>query len=105
MFSVLGKASAYEVDLSDEKQIMATAEAGGWRIDILINNAGIVTGKYFHEHTNTDVLKTMQVHVNAPMLVALLFLPEMIERNSGHIFNIASSAGLVSNPTECLCSQ
>ena len=101
MFSVLGKASAYEVDLTDPEQISETAarvRAEVGQVDILINNAGIVVGKYFHEHSSADILRTMQVNANAPMLVSLKFLPQMIERNSGHICNIASSAGLVSNP-------
>lgn len=101
MFSVLGQTFVYEVDLSKDKQIVDAAlqvkkEVGA--VDILINNAGIVVGKYFHEHSATDVLHTMQVNANAPMLVALQFLPEMMQSNSGHICNIASSAGLVSNP-------
>jgi short-subunit dehydrogenase len=40
----------------------------------------------------------MEINANAPMLVSLEFLPDMISRNSGHICNIASSAGLISNP-------
>lgn len=101
MFSVLGRAYAYEVDLTEPDQISDTAakvraEVGA--VDILINNAGIVVGKYFHEHSSADILTTMDVNANAPMLVAIEFLPEMVERNSGHICNIASSAGLVSNP-------
>lgn len=101
MFSVLGKAHAYEVDLTNPEQIAETAakvrvEVG--TVDVLINNAGIVVGKYFHKHTSADIFKTMDVNANAPMLVAIEFLPEMVERNSGYICNIASSAGLVSNP-------
>ena len=101
MFSVWGKAFAYEVDLTSLEQISETAakvRAEIGTIDILINNAGIVVGKYFHEHTSADILRTMEVNANAPMLVALEFLAGMMKRNSGHICNIASSAGLVSNP-------
>lgn len=67
-------------------------------VDVLINNAGIVVGKYFHEHTTSDILKTMEVNTNAPMLVTREFLGDMMKQNSGHICNIASSAGIVSNP-------
>ena len=67
-------------------------------IDVLINNAGIVVGKYFSEHTPQEIIKTMDINANAPMLITSEFLPVMIQQNSGHICNIASSAGLISNP-------
>jgi short-subunit dehydrogenase len=40
----------------------------------------------------------MDINANDPMFVTQQFLPGMIARNSGHICNIASSAGLISNP-------
>lgn len=100
-FSGLGNVTGYTVDVSDAEEIKAAAarvisEHG--KIDILINNAGIVVGKFFHEHSRDDILKTMEINANAPMLVTMEFLPGMLERNSGHVCNIASSAGLISNP-------
>lgn len=67
-------------------------------VDILINNAGIVVGKYFHEHTHDQIHQTMVINANALMHTTLEFLPGMISKNSGAICNIASSAGLISNP-------
>ncbi len=92
---------AYTVDVADLQQIRETAsrvleEVG--TIDILINNAGIIVGKYFAEHSHTDISKTMQINAEALMHIALLFLPGMQARNSGHIVNIASAAGMLSNP-------
>ena len=40
----------------------------------------------------------MLINSNALMHIALEFLPEMMKTNSGAICNIASSAGLISNP-------
>lgn len=99
--SKMGIVHGYTVDISSVEQIRSAAtqvkeKVGG--IDVLINNAGIVVGKYFHEHTSQDILKTMEINANAPMLISLEFLPGMISRDSGHICNIASSAGLISNP-------
>ncbi len=91
----------YRVDVSDVKQIQSTAEhvlKDVGSIDILINNAGIVVGKYFHEHSHEEIEKTMAINSNAFMHIAREFLPSMIERNSGHIVNIASAAGMVGNP-------
>ncbi len=100
-FSELGTISGYKVDVSDIEQVQHTAkklkEEYGI-VDVVINNAGIIVGKYFHEHTDSDINKTMQINSIAPMFVAKVFLQDMLEQNSGHICNIASSAGIVSNP-------
>jgi len=97
----LGRVTCYHVDLSSRADIALAVrmvkEQHGIP-DILINNAGIVSGKFFHEHTETEIGLTMEVNAMAPMLVTAGFLKEMISRNSGHICNIASSAGLISNP-------
>jgi all-trans-retinol dehydrogenase (NAD+) len=91
----------YQVDVADLGQIRETAgrvlhEVG--TIDILINNAGIIVGKYFTEHSHTEISKTMQINAEALMHIALCFLPGMQAKNSGHIVNIASAAGMLSNP-------
>ncbi len=40
----------------------------------------------------------MDVNAKAPMYITKEFLKDMLERNTGHICNIASSGGLSSNP-------
>jgi all-trans-retinol dehydrogenase (NAD+) len=67
-------------------------------IDILINNAGIIIGKLFEEHTHGEIDRTMQVNTLAMMHVTLAFLPAMIHAGRGHFVNIASAAGMASNP-------
>lgn len=99
--SLGGKVHLYQTDISDVEQIKSSAakvksEIG--EIDVLINNAGIVVGKYFHEHTHEQITKSMLINANALMHIATEFLPGMMSRNSGAICNIASSAGLISNP-------
>lgn len=99
--SPLGKVSGYIVDLSDLENIKKTAEQTkrdvGF-IDVLINNAGIVSGKYFHNHSDREISQTMAVNALAPMFVTKEFLNEMIDAKTGHICNIASLAGMISNP-------
>ena len=100
-FDNLGDITSYIVDVSNLLQIQETAKKVKYEhgnIDILINNAGIVVGKYFHEHTAEEIEKTMMINANAPMHVTTNFLSEMIGQNSGHICNIASSASLLANP-------
>lgn len=93
--------SPYIVDVSLTEDIETQAakvlsEVGN--IDILFNNAGVVVGKQFYEHTARDIDKTMQINVMGVMHVTRLFLPGMIEKGAGHIINIASAAGLTPNP-------
>lgn len=101
VLSPLGSVQAQIVDVSKAEQVKkASIEllSGNGPVDVLINNAGIVVGRYFHEHTVDDIKRTMDINANALMYTAHAFLPTMIERNTGHICNIASSAGLISNP-------
>lgn len=100
-FSNKGDVYGYHVDVSDIQQIKETAkkvkqEIG--KVDVVINNAGIIVGKYFHQHSTADITKTMEINANAPMYITNEFLNDMIDKNSGHICNIASSGGLISNP-------
>lgn len=91
----------YIVNVMDTAQVIAKAaqvknEIG--KIDILINNAGIIVGKNFVDHTHQEIDQTMSINASALMHIAKAFLPEMIADNKGHIVNIASAAGMVSNP-------
>jgi all-trans-retinol dehydrogenase (NAD+) len=91
----------YIVDVSNAEQIQSVAQHvknDVGLIDILINNAGIVVGKYFHEHTHAEIERTMAINSNAVMHTTLEFLPAMIEQKSGHIVTISSAAGMVGNP-------
>jgi len=100
-FAALGKVTGYKVDVSELAQIVENAglvKRQHGAIDLLINNAGIVVGKLFQDHTPEEITRTMSINANALMYIALQFLPDMISRKSGHICNIASSAGLISNP-------
>lgn len=63
-------------------------------IDILINNAGIGKFGKFMELSIKDWEQIIQVNLMGTYYVTRAFLPQMIERNSGDIINISSTAGL-----------
>ncbi|MUP47237.1 SDR family NAD(P)-dependent oxidoreductase [Gramella sp. BOM4] len=89
------------VDISREDEVEEAIQKiieKGWEVDILINNAGVVTGKDFLEHTATDIERDMQVNSIAPMKLCLKLLPGMLKRGRGHIVNISSAASMLSNP-------
>lgn len=101
-FSSLGRVVGYRVDISDDTQ---TAEAYNLTknevgpVDILINCAGIITGnKTFNHCSIEEIHRTMSINAISPMVVALHCLPDMLERDSGHICTISSAGGMISNP-------
>jgi short-subunit dehydrogenase len=90
------------VDVSSLEAVRAAASAvlAAGPIDVLINNAGIVRGKYFWEHDQErDIAATMNINALAPMHVTREFLPAMMaSTRPSRIVTIASAAGLVSDP-------
>lgn len=59
-------------------------------IDILMNNAGIVSFEAVHELPDEVWSRTMQINAKAPFVAIREVLPSMIERKSGKIINVAS---------------
>lgn len=97
-----GKVKGYLVDVSDNQKVTETyrqtvADCGA--IDILINCAGIITSnKTFDQMGPDEITRTMNINTIAPMLVARAMLPDMLRRDHGHICNITSAGGMLSNP-------
>lgn len=63
-------------------------------IDVLINNAGNAHGLEPIQEGNTDDWDAMlDINVKGLLYVSKAVLPVMLERNSGHIINVGSTAG------------
>jgi all-trans-retinol dehydrogenase (NAD+) len=93
--------TGYHVDITDTTQVdatISTMHTAGITVDILVNNAGIVIGKPFAEYADGQIAREMAINAVAPMIIAHKLLPGMQQRQRGHIVNIASAAGLLSNP-------
>jgi short-subunit dehydrogenase len=98
----LGQVSGYPLDVSD-KESFATfldkARADGLgRIDVLINNAGVMPVGPFLEQSDTAIRSAIEVNFYGVLTGCQLVLPEMVSRRSGHIVNIASLAGMLAVP-------
>lgn len=73
------------------QKILAEVEV----VDILINNAGLALGlEKFQDYAVEDMLTMLDTNVKGLLLVTRQILPQMVERNSGHIINIGSTAGI-----------
>jgi all-trans-retinol dehydrogenase (NAD+) len=93
-----GACATYRCDVSspdDVKQVAERVLAEHGPVDILINNAGVVSGKLLLELTEHDIQRTFGVNSLALFWTTRAFLPAMLERGSGHVVTIASAAGLV----------
>lgn len=97
------RAVVRQVDLADRTAIAEAASESRAEgpLTLLVNNAGIVRGALFWDHSpERDIALTMDVNALAPMYVTHAFLPDMMA-DAGRprrILNIASAAGTVSNP-------
>ena len=67
-------------------------------MDILINNAGIVSGKPLLELSDDAIRRTFDINTLALFRTTRCFLPGMIRKGSGHIVTIASAGGLIGVP-------
>ncbi|MCR8671775.1 SDR family oxidoreductase [Agrococcus sp. HG114] len=92
-----GRATAVVVDLTDADAIeLAAAETlmlGP--VDVLVNNAGVVSGKPLAELSVAQIERTMRVNAIAPILVTRALLPAMRDAGRGRIVTVASAAGLI----------
>lgn len=89
------------VDISDKLQVYYEAEhvmKEGLLPDVIINCAGVVSGKFFHEMLPEEIDSTIQINLIGSMKVVHAFLPAMVERGSGHLVNLASASGYIGNP-------
>jgi NAD(P)-dependent dehydrogenase (short-subunit alcohol dehydrogenase family) len=68
------------------------------RIDILFNNAGIVTQGTLEETTEDEWMRTFDVNVKGTYLMTKLVLPIMREQGGGVIVNNGSDWGIVGGP-------
>lgn len=85
-----------ELDLADGSQIQPRIRAALERVEWLdgvINNAGFGLYKPFLEHTEWELLASIQVNLTAAMQVCHAVLPRLIAQGYGHIVNVGSDLG------------
>ncbi|WP_020614814.1 3-ketoacyl-ACP reductase [Paenibacillus daejeonensis] len=90
------KTAVATADVADLQSITAAAESIRGElgaIDILVNNAGIAKFGGFMDLTPEEWTNIIDVNVKGVYYTTRAVLPEMMERNTGDIINIASTAG------------
>ncbi|XP_075259556.1 short-chain dehydrogenase/reductase family 16C member 6-like [Convolutriloba macropyga] len=82
------------VDITNRHEVYAQAEKTERTVDILINNAGIVTSNsLITEKDDEGVIKTFEVNAISHFWTTKAFLPGMKSQGFGHVVTIASVAG------------
>jgi len=81
------------LDVRDREQVF-TKLGSLENIDLLLNNAGLALGLEPAWDVNIDDWEIMvDTNIKGLMYCTRALLPQMVERNSGHIINIGSTAG------------
>lgn len=92
-----GEAIALRCDVASEESILATADAAEAHfgpMDIVMNNAGILSGGDPEDIPVAAWQRMMDINFFGMVRSIEVFLPRMMARGSGHIVNTASFAGL-----------
>lgn len=91
------KVMLVKADLSNENSIieMVNKITNTYKkIDVLVNNAGIIISKKFSDRTVKDWEDTLKVNLIAPFVLTKLIGSKMFEEKSGAIINISSTNGI-----------
>jgi NAD(P)-dependent dehydrogenase (short-subunit alcohol dehydrogenase family) len=95
-----GTARGFDCDVTRDGQVERLAErvlGEVGRVDLLMNNAGVVVGGPFEKIPIDDWRWIVDVNLLGPVRCLQAFLPHMLERGSGYVVNTASFAGLVAH--------
>lgn len=94
-----GEANFWHLDVTNESEVAKVIGevAAKWsRIDVLVNNAGIIgVDKPTHELTEQEWDKVMNVNVKGVFFCTKHTIPYMLKAGSGSIINLSSIYGLV----------
>lgn len=91
-------ARGFACDVSRRTDVYRAAEetrAAGGPVDILINNAGVVSGRPLLELPDEKIEATFAINTLSLFWTTKAFLPAMVERGRGHLVTIASASALI----------
>jgi len=96
-----GRAVAVALDVTDRAQIadaVAAADAAFGGVDVLVNNAGYGYLSAVEEGDDAEVRALFDTNFFGAVDMVKAVLPGMRARGSGHIVNVSSMTGIVTNP-------
>lgn len=102
-----GKALAVRTDITDHEQVKALVDAAVrefGRLDVMINNAGVMPHSPLERLKVDDWDRMIDVNIKGVLYGVAAALPYMKEQRSGHFVNISSVAGHVVTPGSAVYS-
>ena len=103
------KISCRAVNLAQRDAIYAEAKLAldfcGQALDLVVNNAGVVAGKFLTQNSDDFDRLTFDVNVVAHVWMAKAFLPAMEKRGKGHFCNVSSMASFVATTGMVTCAS
>jgi NAD(P)-dependent dehydrogenase (short-subunit alcohol dehydrogenase family) len=99
------RALSVYLDLLDRSSLPTAVDTvlGEWgRVDVLVNNGRYVGPGHMDQVLDTPVElldRHLEANVMAPVILAKLVLPQMVERGDGVIVNLASASGAMDPPS------
>lgn len=93
-----GPARGFACDVSRRADVYRVAEetlAWGGPVDVLVNNAGVVSGRPLLELPDEKIEATFAVNTLSLFWTTKAFLPAMIAQGRGHLVTIASASSLI----------
>ncbi len=91
-------------NIDDAGKIVKSALEKFGKIDVLINNAGIVKNAKAEEMSFQDWYDVINVNLNGVFIMSQAVGREMIRRGKGSIINISSMSGIIVNTPQCQCA-
>jgi len=91
-----GKAFAVTTDVTDPAQVQALVDAAVerfGRIDVILNNAGLMAHSPLERRKIDDWNRMIDVHIKGVLYGIAAALPHMQRQNAGHFINVSSVAG------------
>jgi len=101
MISAAGGRAVINTDNVSEwdsaQRIVASAVAAFGRLDIVVNNAGILRDAFFHKMTPEQWISVVNVHLNGSFFVSRAAAEVFRKQESGVFVHMTSTSGLIGN--------